>query len=232
MALGRLWQKARTNRLLSIGLSLAIHGAILLGFIAVRTDVVPPERSTPVMVVLVDVPRLAPPTSRPVAQAAAPPPDLPLPKVDIAPPVPRAPRQRTDKSVQMAAATAGTGVSLGEADLAGAMSADAGAPGGACDMPRRVQSALRNDHIVLAATSNFAGQTLLVWNGDWVQGPGEEGKGMAAVREAIMWEVAFAPPECRTQAAHGLILLSLSSTAGTLRLALGSGNWRWSDLLR
>ena len=232
MALDRLWRRGRTNRLLSVGVSLAIHGAILLGFITARTDVVLLEPLTPVTVVLVDVLRLAPPTSQPVAEAAAPPPDFPLAKADVAPSLPTAPGRSTEVVVKAHSETAGTRVSLGEAELAGAVSADAGPPSGICDMARRVQSALRKDHIVLAAAAGSAGQTLLVWNGDWVQGPGEEGKGMAAVREAIMWEVAFAPPECRAQAAHGLILLSLSSTAGTLRLALGSGNWRWSDLLR
>lgn len=231
MALNQLWRRMRTNRLLSVGLSLAIHAAILLGFITAQTDPVPIEPSTAVTVVLVDLPSFAR-TSQPVAEASAPPPDIPSLKVEIARPVPKAQGQKTEVSVRALSETAGTGVSLGEGELAGAVAADDGPTGGACDMARRVQSALRKDHIVLAAAAASAGQTLLVWNGDWVQGPGEEGKGLAAVREAIMWEVAFAPPECRTQAARGLILMSLSTSRGRLRLAVGSDNWRWSDLTK
>ena len=50
-----------------------------------------------------------------------------------------------------------------------------------------------------------------------------------AVRQAIMWEIAFAPEACRNQRMHGLVLLSLAD--GSTRFAVGSGDWRWSDLL-
>jgi hypothetical protein len=116
---------------------------------------------------------------------------------------------------------------LSEAQLAGAASADSGAGGGPCDMARRVQSALRRDAMIQAAVAGSAGKAILVWNGDWVRSGGEDGKGLAAVREAIMWEIGFAPPSCRAEPVHGLILLSLGGT----RLALGTRDWRWSDLL-
>ena len=72
---------------------------------------------------------------------------------------------------------------------------------------------------------------MMVWDGDWVRSNGEDGKGLAAVREAIMWEVAFAPKECRTQPVRGLVLLSMNQARGSARLAVGAGEWRWSDLL-
>jgi hypothetical protein len=50
------------------------------------------------------------------------------------------------------------------------------------------------------------------------------------VREAIMWEVAFAPQACREEPVRGLVLLSLNDQGGH-RIVLGSGDWRWSDLL-
>ena len=98
-------------------------------------------------------------------------------------------------------------------------------------MARRVQSALRKDPLVRAAVAGSAGKATLVWNGDWVQSRGEDGKGLAAVREAIMWEIAFAPQACRAQPVRGLVLISLNQAAGAARLAIGSGEWRWSDLL-
>jgi len=100
-------------------------------------------------------------------------------------------------------------------------------------MLRRVQEALRKDQLVLAAarTAATAGKAVKVWDGDWLQSSGEAGKGLAAVREAIMWEVAFAPAACRAEPVHGLVLLSLDSGPGATRLAMGGGDWRWDDLL-
>jgi hypothetical protein len=121
------------------------------------------------------------------------------------------------------------GVELSAAELAGAASADAGGGGGSCDLARQLQGALRRDPLVQAAVAGSVGKAIMVWNGDWVRSVGEDGKGLAAVREAMMWEIAFAPEACRTRPVHGLILLSMNNTA---RLAVGAGEWRWSDLLR
>jgi hypothetical protein len=125
-----------------------------------------------------------------------------------------------------------SGVELSAAELAGAASADSGGGGGSCDLARQLQGALRKDSLVQAAVASSGGKAIMVWNGDWVQSHGEDGKGLAAVREAIIWEIAFAPEACRTRPVHGLILLSLNASPGGARLAVGAGEWRWSDLLR
>jgi len=90
---------------------------------------------------------------------------------------------------------------------------------------------LRRDRLVRAAVedANRLGKSVMLWNGDWVRSGGQEGKGLSAVREAIMWEVAFVPAACRNQRMHGLVLLSLED--GATRFAIGSDEWRWSDLL-
>ncbi|HUO11270.1 MAG TPA: hypothetical protein VMU37_00805, partial [Caulobacteraceae bacterium] len=125
----------------------------------------------------------------------------------------------------------GAGMGLSDAQLAGAASADSGVGGGECDMARRVQAALRNDVLVQAAVAQTGSRAILVWNGDWIQSGGEDGKGLAALREAVMWEVGFAPPACRAQPMRGLITLSLNARPGAARVALGAPAWRWSDLL-
>lgn len=126
------------------------------------------------------------------------------------------------------------------ADLAGAASAGSGGGGGGggpCDMARRVQAALRKDSLVQTAVAGARlapGQgprALLVWNGDWVQSGGEDGKGLSAVREAIAWAVGFAPAACRAETVRGFILFTLNEAPGAPRLALGAREWRWSDLL-
>jgi hypothetical protein len=123
---------------------------------------------------------------------------------------------------------------LSDAQLAGATSAGeerAGGGGGGCDMAQAVQRALRDDSLVRTAVegANRLGKATMLWNGDWVRSGSQDGKGLSAVRQAIMWEVAFAPEACRNQRMHGLVLLSLADR-GT-RFAIGSSEWRWSDLL-
>lgn len=119
---------------------------------------------------------------------------------------------------------------LSQAQLAGAVRAGAGG-GGVCDMALVLQRALRRDPLVRTAVveAHRWGKAIMLWDGDWVRSGDQEGKGLSAVREAIMWEVAFAPKACRNQRVHGLVLLSLAD--GGTRFAIGSGDWRWSDLL-
>jgi hypothetical protein len=122
---------------------------------------------------------------------------------------------------------------LSESQIAGAASAGegSGGGGGSCDLARAVQKALRRDPLVRTAVQNAnrQGKAVMMWNGDWVRSGGQDGKGLSAVREAIMWEVAFAPESCRNEPMRGLVLVSLADS-GT-RFAIGSGAWRWSDLL-
>ena len=123
---------------------------------------------------------------------------------------------------------------LTDADLAGASTAGNGSGGGGeCNMARRIQNALRKDGLVQAAVAGASGSSkaIMIWNGDWVQSHSEDGKGLAAVREAIIWEIAFAPAACKAQAMHGLMLISLNDGSETARLAIGHGEWRWSDML-
>jgi hypothetical protein len=121
---------------------------------------------------------------------------------------------------------------LSESQIAGAAVAGQGGGGGECDMAQAVQRALRRDPMVRTAVEDAhrLGKAVMLWNGDWVRSGEQDGKGLSAVREAITWEVAFAPEACRNMRVHGLVLLSLAD--GRTRFALGQHNeWRWSDLL-
>jgi hypothetical protein len=51
------------------------------------------------------------------------------------------------------------------------------------------------------------------------------------VREAIVWEVAFAPAACRAGRVHGPVLFSVSDGQAQTRIAVGAGDWRWGDLV-
>ncbi len=193
----------------------------------------------PIVVQLVNAPR-APEAPKPAPEAPAPktPEKKPTP---VKPPPPRNIARRTPtpppEVVPLAAGEgpADDGVSeVSDAELAGAATAGsgAGAGGGACNMTRWLETALRKDRMVQAAVAEaHRGKAIRVWNGDWVRHPGQEGAGLAAVREAIMWEVAFAPEACRTQRVRGLVMISLNDGPGSARLVVGSGDWRWSDVL-
>lgn len=104
-------------------------------------------------------------------------------------------------------------------------------------MVQRIQDALRNDARITATidqayrTSGASGRAILMWNGDWLQSPGEAGKGLAGVRQAIAVTVGFSPRECKAERVNGYVLLTLSDRPGAPRVALGGGAWRWSDLL-
>jgi hypothetical protein len=221
------------RRLLAAAVSVASHLAILAALLSARSDPPKTVEDRSITVALVDEPLLPP--KAPAAAAPKPTPPKPAPPKPKPPrpaarrtPFRKSPAPREEDSPE----AGDVGMELSDAELAGAASADAGPPGGACNMAGRVQAALRKDPLVLAAVAKTSGKAMRVWNGDWVRGGGEDGKGLAAVREAIMWEVAFAPAACRSQPVRGLVLLSLNGYAGPARLAVGSGEWRWSDLLR
>jgi len=199
-------------------------------------------------------PSEAPPPGPPDdAQAAAGPPE-PAPQKKITPPPPLRPRQartpppnvETLPTPPAAPAPPAVMATVSDGQLAGAIRAGQGRGGGAggsggggggdgagCDLVERIQEALRTDPEVRATVGQAhraAGSrgALLVWNGDWVRAPGEAGKGLAGVRQAIALEVAFAPDACRAQAMRGLVLISFADGS---RVAMGRGAWRWTDLL-
>ncbi len=122
---------------------------------------------------------------------------------------------------------------LSDSQIAGAAGVNDAAGGGGtagCDMAYAVQKALQGDPMVRTAVQNAnrLGKSIMLWDGDWVRAGMQDGKGLSGVREAIMWEVAFAPEACRTRRMQGLVLLSLD---GQTRFAIGTHDWRWSDLL-
>ena len=235
--------------------SAAVHAALVAALLVGWRTAAPPLLEPPIPISIAPL-MLARPPQPPAPLALTPKraralAHKPAPKLAAAP----VPRRRRDQPPPLAARLSpappadasppaavvpargsGDGDGLTQSQLAGAQAAgdgagsgDAGAGGGACDMARRVQAAVRKDPLARAAIHTAGARAIMIWNGDWVQHGAEDGKGLAAVREAITFEVAFAPPACRHQRVRGLVLISLAD--GSARLALGAGEWRWSDLL-
>ena len=215
----KLFPNRRRNRWLAGAATIAVHLAAVTVLLWPRAQ---PPRPRPVLppiqVSLVEAPKPKPPTPLEAMKFEA----LPAAPHFSAPIFAVAGRPMPD--------TADTSDLLSESQLAGAAIAGEGG-GGSCDIARAVQQALRRDPMVRTSVeqAHRTGKAVMLWNGDWVQTGGQEGKGLSAVREAVMWEVAFAPASCRNTRMHGLVLLSLAD--GHTRFALGAGDWRWSDLL-
>lgn len=218
--------------------SVGCHVLIVAALLTAHGEAAPKHiEQVPIVVTMIEMPKPPPPPPPPVeteapAHAKPPPPRTTLVKPKPATHTDVKPLPAAKAPVAVAAVAPGpSGNGISDSQIADAGTADGGGAGAGCDMARKVQSALRRDSLVRNAVSSSSGKALMVWDGDWVRGNGEDGKGLAAVREAILWEVAFAPAECRKQPVHGLVLISLNGAGGPVRLGIGSGEWRWADLL-
>ena len=208
-------------------------------------DPLPPEPA-PMVVELIELPKPEPLSPAP-APTPAPPQPTPAAKPTPEPPKPaKAPPKHQvarkaktpPPNVETIAANDGPSgdgdneISDGALASAATAGSGAGSAGGQCDMVGHLQARLRRDRQVQSAMAVAnRGRAIRVWNGRWVRHPGQEGAGLAAVREAIMWEVAFAPDACKQRPVSGMVLISLNDAPGAARVVLGSGQWRWSDLL-
>lgn len=160
----------------------------------------------------------------PAAAPETPPADTPLPEPDaVAAPAPDTSDLLSDSQLVGA-------ISADDVTSGGGSEAGGGDGGGGCNTARILQRALQRDPMVRTAVENAGrlGKAVILWNGDWVRSGDQDGKGLSGVRQAITWELAFAPEACRNIRVQGLVLLSLAD--GT-RFAIGADDWRWSDLL-
>ena len=215
------------------------HVAILVG-ISWRLTPDPREAEPDaVSVALVDfgAPDPAPAAAPPAPAKAAPTPKAaPAPRPQPTPakarPAPPAPTPAL-VSVAATAPSPNPSAQLTDSQIASAARAASGAGSGTggrpCDMLTFLQAELRKDNRVRNAVmaARTGGRPAYVWNGEWLVSPGEEGEGLAVVRQAVMVEVAFAPEACRADPVQGLVMIDLDGA----RIVFGAGRWRWSDLL-
>jgi hypothetical protein len=73
---------------------------------------------------------------------------------------------------------------------------------------------------------------VMLWDGGWVEARASPGEDLLQpIRQAILAGLASAPPECRDHWMSGPRFIALADQRQSTVLALGSGAWRWSDLL-
>ncbi len=221
---------------MAAALSIAGHVAVLLALFWTPHAKPRPPGEDFVMVSVIAAPAPAPapsaaakpkvkpakmPTVKPVKAPVKPPRQAPSPIAAKAPAAPTAPEL---SDAQLAAATtARTGSGSGSG---------AGSGGRDCNMVQWLETALRRDpEVQTAMAAAHRGRPMLVWDRRWIRSQGEDGEGLAIVREAMMVHIAFAPAACKADPVRGLVLISLNDTPGAPKLALGAGDWRWTDLL-
>lgn len=115
---------------------------------------------------------------------------------------------------------------------------DAAAPGSACDLTEPVQAALRASEAVTARLPEIpperrsVANVIMIWNTSWVAVHETlDPEAMATIRETMAGVIAEASLDCRLQQQSGPRMIMIPGATDTTVLALGSGTWRWQDVL-
>lgn len=110
--------------------------------------------------------------------------------------------------------------------------------GGGCNLTGHLREALQRDAILLdglAALPRDArsvANAVMVWDGAWVGAQAARGAPMAQhLRDAIVGLLRSAPPVCREADVVGPQFIILDDPRGATVLVLGSGEWRWDDVI-
>ncbi len=133
-------------------------------------------------------------------------------------------------------------VEIGDAvkDQVAALAAVAAASsdGDPCAVGAWLQAALQSDAAVQAAletiprSARSVANAVMLWNGEWPQPSANAAQGMARIRALVVAGVLSAPESCQAQSIRGPVLITLGDPTNTTVLAVGSGEWRWQDLLQ
>ncbi len=112
-------------------------------------------------------------------------------------------------------------------------------PSGGCAIDALLQDRYGRDEAVQAAltaipsTARSVSNAIQLWDGDWVAPPeAVAADPLAAVRAMTIEVVENAPPRCRNQPLRGprFVIVPLPEGA-TMVVVIGSGEWRWVDVL-
>ena len=116
-------------------------------------------------------------------------------------------------------------------------SAASAAAGQVCDLGQWLQRALQADaHVQEALTqipkpARSVANAMMLWDGSWTAPPIQALEGNAALRSAMTAGIGAAPQACLSEKMRGPVLIMLNDGTGATLLVVGSGEWRWQDLL-
>jgi hypothetical protein len=177
----------------------------------------------------------------PIAALAAPSPPMSLFDVrsPAATPLPAKPKPKpvvspTPPRIELPVET----VTLPAEPVFSAAAAESAGFGTSCDISETLARAFSENQFVQAELarigprSRSVANAIMFWDGGWVELPGDApAEALETLRRAILEGVRAAPPECRIEDLRGPRFISVSSEGATTMLVLGSGAWRWEQLL-
>jgi len=113
--------------------------------------------------------------------------------------------------------------------------ASMGEPGTACNLTQQLAEAfdrspeVRQGIAAIPSSGRSVANAVMLWDGHWAEGT--QSGGMALLRALLVKAVVSSRPECLETQNQGPVLFLIPDNQTTVVLAIGSGQWRWADVL-
>jgi len=158
-------------------------------------------------------------------------------------PLKKSQRQRAETALEdglvpAAASQDVTQPSLTDAQMelvSGFQPAAMGEPGAACDVTQQLALSfgsspeVRQGIAAIPSSGRSVANAVMLWDGHWANDT--QGGGMAVLRALLVKAVVSSRPECLQAQNQGPVLFLIPDHQTTVVLAIGSGQWRWADIL-
>jgi hypothetical protein len=111
-------------------------------------------------------------------------------------------------------------------------------PTAGCAPLEAVTQGIAGDSAVLVSlnmvprTERSISEVINLWNAGWSSAASGDTAPLAPVRERVSLLLTEFPAECLDQIVTGPRLVPVSTIRGTTFISIGSGSWRWSQLVR
>jgi hypothetical protein len=122
--------------------------------------------------------------------------------------------------------------------LFSALAAERAGFGTTCDVAETLVRAFAENESVkgmlarIGPQSRSVANAIMFWDAEWVELPGDAPKeAIDALRQGILEGVRAAPAECLAQDLAGPRFIFVGDTGSPTMLVIGSGTWRWEQLL-
>lgn len=120
---------------------------------------------------------------------------------------------------------------------AAAASPRALAAGESCQLTQWIQAELQADPAVTTALASIprgarsVANAIMLWDGAWIETRSITATQIDPIRQAVVMGVRNAPRACVDEEMRGPLLMAVNDPHGATMLAVGSGVWKWSQLL-
>jgi hypothetical protein len=129
-----------------------------------------------------------------------------------------------------------TSLTEAEMELVGQFQvASMGEPGTACDLTGQLAEAfgesdeVRQGIASIPASGRSVANAVMLWDGQWAEGT--QSGGLAVLRALLVKAVVSSRPECLQTQNQGPVLFLIPDNQTTVVLAIGSGQWRWAEVV-